>query len=483
MWIDAICINQSNPRERNHQVQLMKQIYNTADRVVVYLGEEEEGDGSAQAMACIADVEGDVRTYSEVAIQALLSRAWFHRLWVVQEVARSRTAVVICGAHTVPWDCFTRWPLRTAAKGPGFDLPGILSYPSGYTPASGSDSLLQLLYNNSNALATDSRDKVFGLLGLMEDNSPYLDLIDYSLPIRDIYFATAMQLLADSRSLRLLSAAGSRGEPAWNGSCSLSHDPTSYSLPSWVPDWNYARPEANLALGKSYVEPFDAGGRPCLIEFDSSYSLSARGVLLGRCLRLSDSETDPLPPRSYDFPRFLDLLGILDHFRDITRVSPSSSQQLRKLMHTVCAWPNSAIQHPDDSESEHQRCFAEILFSSSVYTHRNAWFKSSLAGRASSVIRYRCLFVGEHDLLGLGPAAMQEGDVIVALLGGPTPYVLRPVNKTCSEYVLIGECYVYDHMHGEAFHHIREEVEALGCSLPPTSTGPSYVKLEKFTIV
>ena len=27
LWIDALCINQTNPGERNHQVNLMKQIY------------------------------------------------------------------------------------------------------------------------------------------------------------------------------------------------------------------------------------------------------------------------------------------------------------------------------------------------------------------------------------------------------------------------------------------------------------------------
>jgi hypothetical protein len=35
MWIDAICINQSIGRERNHQVAKMKAIYEKATEVVV----------------------------------------------------------------------------------------------------------------------------------------------------------------------------------------------------------------------------------------------------------------------------------------------------------------------------------------------------------------------------------------------------------------------------------------------------------------
>ncbi|KAF2198951.1 hypothetical protein GQ43DRAFT_359511, partial [Delitschia confertaspora ATCC 74209] len=39
VWIDALCINQSDVRERNHQVSLMKQIYSSSVQTVVYLGE------------------------------------------------------------------------------------------------------------------------------------------------------------------------------------------------------------------------------------------------------------------------------------------------------------------------------------------------------------------------------------------------------------------------------------------------------------
>lgn len=38
LWIDALCIDQSNIAERNHQVGLMGEIYKKADHVLIWLG-------------------------------------------------------------------------------------------------------------------------------------------------------------------------------------------------------------------------------------------------------------------------------------------------------------------------------------------------------------------------------------------------------------------------------------------------------------
>ena len=38
LWVDAICIDQGNIKERNHQVALMAKIYNNAESVDIWLG-------------------------------------------------------------------------------------------------------------------------------------------------------------------------------------------------------------------------------------------------------------------------------------------------------------------------------------------------------------------------------------------------------------------------------------------------------------
>ena len=40
LWIDAICINQSDVDEKSWQVQMMAEIYQNADRVLIWLGED-----------------------------------------------------------------------------------------------------------------------------------------------------------------------------------------------------------------------------------------------------------------------------------------------------------------------------------------------------------------------------------------------------------------------------------------------------------
>lgn len=42
LWIDALCIDQTNVSEKSHQVQLMGDIYKRAARVLVWLGEADE---------------------------------------------------------------------------------------------------------------------------------------------------------------------------------------------------------------------------------------------------------------------------------------------------------------------------------------------------------------------------------------------------------------------------------------------------------
>ena len=86
MWVDAICIDQDNPKERSQQVQLMAKIYNNAHRVIVWLGEEAvEIKGALQDIQLSANEEFAERSKKEInerAIRSLLHRPWFQRIWV-----------------------------------------------------------------------------------------------------------------------------------------------------------------------------------------------------------------------------------------------------------------------------------------------------------------------------------------------------------------------------------------------------------------
>jgi hypothetical protein len=44
IWADALCINQSDTVERNHQVTLMGSVYGNAQKVLIWIGEQKKGD-------------------------------------------------------------------------------------------------------------------------------------------------------------------------------------------------------------------------------------------------------------------------------------------------------------------------------------------------------------------------------------------------------------------------------------------------------
>ncbi|KAF2827086.1 HET-domain-containing protein, partial [Ophiobolus disseminans] len=100
IWIDAICINQGDMTEKNHQVSMMGEIYSRASQVVVWLGRSEESanrvsnaivqwtgfdvasNGSSGALA----VDSTLANFPKGVLNDILSRPYWSRLWVVQEI-------------------------------------------------------------------------------------------------------------------------------------------------------------------------------------------------------------------------------------------------------------------------------------------------------------------------------------------------------------------------------------------------------------
>jgi hypothetical protein len=85
IWVDAICIDQSNLEERKQQVQLMAKIYSKAHRVIVWLGREAANtEGILEDIRLAANEESmeHSKDISQPAILKLLERQWFQRIWV-----------------------------------------------------------------------------------------------------------------------------------------------------------------------------------------------------------------------------------------------------------------------------------------------------------------------------------------------------------------------------------------------------------------
>lgn len=183
LWIDAICIDQDNDKERGHQVRQMGSIYAKAEQVLVWLG---------PATLC-TDVVFDsmFRFETETARQDimgfgyqlampqqaegfsdLLTRAWFDRVWIIQEVANARAIRVICGAKSVSALTFTRF-LKFHGVKTSLHRQAVLDLMPGrhrnHFRWTRNHDLYTLLKKFRGSKASDQRDKIFALLGISSD--------------------------------------------------------------------------------------------------------------------------------------------------------------------------------------------------------------------------------------------------------------------------------------------------------------------------
>ncbi|KAF4633092.1 hypothetical protein G7Y89_g5033 [Cudoniella acicularis] len=126
LWIDALCINQQDTAERNHQVTQMGKIYSSATRCIAWIGRERViRDSIFQVDDCELAIEfikkyqtrkhkGDFsKGFSPSSRQEhdsfefLCRRRYWTRLWIIQEILLSSDVVVQCGSHEVSWQALS----------------------------------------------------------------------------------------------------------------------------------------------------------------------------------------------------------------------------------------------------------------------------------------------------------------------------------------------------------------------------------------
>ncbi|KAH0091514.1 HET-domain-containing protein, partial [Aureobasidium melanogenum] len=114
LWIDALCIDQKNQEEKSLQISHMSIIFNSATKVLVWLGPADSDSALAFEFVsrCLdSDVFDramrDPHVSKDIkALVSLMKRPWFSRRWIVQEIAVARTAILHCGNHTLSWHEF-----------------------------------------------------------------------------------------------------------------------------------------------------------------------------------------------------------------------------------------------------------------------------------------------------------------------------------------------------------------------------------------
>lgn len=198
-WIDAICINQSNIEEKNQQIPFMPYIYGRAQRVVVWLG---RGEGSSDILQGFRPTEPDTQFDGEDMSEADLlecSRGtYWKRVWIIQEITKARSIVLMKGNFTRSFDAFIA-DLRWHFGGSGNDCKPLipLTLDEQRKDRFGKSHLLQtLLVNHRDAECKNPRDHVYGFLGLATNVAGKIK-VDYGKPLFEVYSDVFMFLYQD----------------------------------------------------------------------------------------------------------------------------------------------------------------------------------------------------------------------------------------------------------------------------------------------
>lgn len=443
--------------------------------------------------------------------------AWFERMWVVQELGVATDATVIAiGGRTVLWSdllrcvCYLHYTLKAPVKNIR-KLIGLEKIRQGWNDKK-RQPLRDLIRECRYRRATDPKDKIFSLLGLMGDKmNPYLQP-DYSKSVCEVYANTTLYFLSQAESLNAL--------------CGWQIFGRQEQLPSWVPDYSLNQDDAPSPLvpidGRDSI--YHASGHDHRSKYSAtSVSMShiswnklrAKGLCIDLIEILSKAppvdeplaQTELLWKNTIVTSEILskslsdDLKLALEYVSSVVgRYREYSSLLNAELDASIVSSP--VLDHSSNS-SEFTLSFSrvttltdekssepdDIVLSSLLHDNYivNAYIQTLLSGRKSirerlnteyintimsshfqikdrksikdkdlvqicealeAGIGRRRLIITRKGYIGAVPQETQPGDVICILFGCSVPVVMRKIGD--EEYSFIGECYLCGFMDGEA---------------------------------
>jgi hypothetical protein len=487
----------------------MKWIYQEAEHVIIWLGNyNEPGDNalrldfnkwkidriepnseaiarSALVPALFLKQEASRKQKSEVSIgiedcnylqnlqawaqlMRLFHRPWFERLWVIQELAVSRKAVVAWGKLRTHWRTLEKaakfilrpgetlippqirqiFPLVGAHRITQVDLQSMFNVDIG--------NILTILHNTQSTKCSDPRDRLYAILGIVDDTKD-ID-IDYTIPVQQVYRNWAEKRIKRTQTLDILSACAdsSRGG----------------DLPSWVPDlrrpfgkdkalWIESqtwRNEAETRLKENRRSRSREGKDPwefhCrgLAFAEDGLKLSVSGQYEGEIVNLTtvgDVVTDLLDPTDLD-SRLRQIIGDWERTLEETGEprTPGDIKSLTGFEETLLrefhiTWSSYRIKYDlwRPGESRLASYFDRFGSEGRDYSAHEA--KMRELERALFPRVHGCqMFTTEEERTGIvaGNCGTQIGDEIWLLSGGLTAFLLRRVNEV--EHRLISPCYL-----------------------------------------
>lgn len=460
VWADQICINQSDPTERAHQVNHMREIYQAVGTTIIYLGEDNHDGRGLAYIKTVFDYaneeikraggtndEGQAeRMLDQVAerfsdhmrnpdgakdwwaVSALFGTPWWTRGWICQEAIVSANATVLYGSSTMDLDRFgiaiatfyqalrrltceavdiMRSSSKAAAGRSLLDLAlGVLRLPRvefilrarRTWHSRGCVPFDDIKFILRHARACETGDPRDRVYAFIGLADPAYNIqADYMVPAEKVFMNAAACIIKKERSLEVVFDAMGDREMS--------------NLPSWVPDWTSPSQTESIAREGHSA----SGGHPVQVEiaFPEASSESC-----GRVLRIQVRFIDRLPE-----PK---LVG---------RVLKEGQSELDAMADSFLAISSGGEYNGDlrlVSEAD-TAAFNELAQGSERMVEAPG--------------KFSCYLVAEGDKVVCTFPKTQCGDYLCVSLGASVPMVLR---KEGEYFRFIGQAYVVGLMRGEA---------------------------------
>lgn len=513
IWIDAICINQEDKVEKSHQIALMRNIYQGAARVIIFLGTGWRIRCAAQVVYEMhlafqlpwMDLKYSVLQYPlrRSLLTALLSNEYFTRVWIIQEIFVAGKVELYLAGHYMSWETFAETSLRLLrpehrhllSQSTNLDMQpwspstpfGSLSTlyalngPRGQESEDGLQVTLEnILFLTTVFNATDPRDRLYALLGVLKP-AKFDERItpDYFKSCEQIYedLARYLFIYQETPSILTMALAGTGGSRPRR------------ELPSWVPDLSQERINDPYADAHFRGDPFQASGnhRPVVVEGPYPKTLALKGILCDRIVAISQAGFMDLTPRSNEGKTAFQLArskvdfvnAAIELVREHSHLWSSGAHlALDRLWNVLIT--NRLDTRRRRPGTEYKAVFQQWLdfwtLLARVDTYRDlAQFAeredlSKVIPNNDDYKAYdynmrlacvgRCFAISEKGNLCLVPPKSEVGDRVFIPYGAPTPFTIRVCENKQQPmlFELVGEAYVDGIMEGEALDTTYEEV-------------------------